>query len=174
MVEQGVENVVLHTVTARLRVPWLRAAFRALQAGMEALSGQDALVSAWRPEECNGAVLAAVPYGAIPLLVQRTRRLWGDLAVQPMLEGGALLLAGVNEDRVAAVEEVLGLPEWMGGMNQPTRVHFLPDRGAPAWHTVSSLGQQPATAITGWWKRTPVSPPPWFSTTNWNYASARS
>ena len=102
---------------------------------MEDLNGRHALVSAWRPGECNGAVMAAAPYGAIPLLAHRTRRLWGDLAFQPMHEGGSLLLAGLGEDRVAATEEVLGLAEWAGNINQQTRVHFLPDRTAPTWHT---------------------------------------
>ena len=75
MVEAGVTNLILHTITARLDGPWPRMAFRALQAEVEALHGQDALVSAWRPDESNGAFLASVPYGAIPLLVHRTRRL---------------------------------------------------------------------------------------------------
>ena len=95
--------------------------------------------------------------------------------MQPMLEGGALLLAGVGEDRVAAVEEVLGLPGWMGSMNQPTRIHFLPDRAAPAWHT-GFLTWAAAGHGNNWMvEADPRIPPPlWFSTTNWDNASALS
>ena len=83
MVETGVTDLVHHTITARLETPRLRESFRALRTQLENLDGPQALVSVWGPEDCNGAVAVAVPYGATPLIVHRARRLWGDLAVQP-------------------------------------------------------------------------------------------
>ena len=82
--------------------------------------------------DLGGAVFLPTKAGALPVLVHRAKQLYGGTAVWPMLEGTALLRAGLGEARVAATEEVLGTNQWAVGRNQPARLH-LREGDTPGW-----------------------------------------
>ena len=134
MVEAGVEDLQVHHLLFEGDNPALQGVIRNLRASLEGCdaSPDGPLVSTWDGGELDGAVLMPTRYGAIPLLVHRTKQLYGGAAVKAMIEGQALLLGGLDDARVAATEEALGAHQWAAGRNQPTRFN-LREAEEPGW-----------------------------------------
>ena len=149
MLEEGVQDLLLHTLT--LSGPALDSHADVLCRAAEqcAQDASGALVSAWTPEDLNGAVLFPVPHGALPLLVHRTRRLGGGLQVRPMLAGGALYLGGLDEARVAATEDALGLARWTPSRVEPARL-FTALEGVGPGRLACSLSWAAAGHYANW------------------------